>query len=126
MRVGNGDVGEGRGPEQHCFLVVSSCVLSPAHPRYLLSHYLPRLQNWSSSETGCFVLYGAPGGALLSSDAREKPEAAGWEGFQEGAGAGWLGLCILAPAPAHSSLFALSSVVPGCTHGRRRTETPRR
>ena len=42
--MGNGDVGEGQGPKQHCFLVVSSCVLSPAHPRYLLSHYLPRLQ----------------------------------------------------------------------------------
>ena len=118
-------MGEGQGPGQHSILVFSSCVLSPPSPNIwsvftFLGFRTGAVQGW------CFVLWRAPGGALLHSEAAEKPEASGWEGFKEGAGVGWLGLCIPASAHAHSSFFVLSSVVPGCTHGRRRAETSRR
>lgn len=85
---------------------------------FLASELIRAVQGWWVSS----VLWGASGGAQFYSEALEKPGAVGWEGPEEEAGAGWLGLC----PPAHVSLFFLSSVVPGCAHGRRRAESPPR
>lgn len=61
------------------------------------------------------MLWGAPGGAQFHSEGLEKPEAVcGGEGD-------WACVFLLM---LHS--FVLSSVVPGCAHGRRRTESPPR
>lgn len=87
---------------------------------FLLYFELPTPNNWSvfiflgfrigavQGWWACSVLWGGPGGTLFYSEALERPEAAGWEGREEGAGAGgWASSSLPVPMAVLRSLFCL-------------------
>lgn len=119
-----GKCGKGRGPGQPSILVLSSCIwnLPPINicPVFIFLGFLGAVQGWWV----CSMLCRAPG-VPCSTLKPWRHQCCGL--WAVGCGLGGqcrLGLCTPIPSHAHASFFVLSSVVPGCTHGRRRAQTP--